>query len=147
MQHQGVAGRSCESKGLADHLSTCILVQGGSRANLCGKITSHICAEVAPGPRQQNGRASELTSHYLFEDRVGRPGKGNDKGKVENLVGYARRNYLVPLPRAATFEELNAQLEARCRRRFDDRLRGHDATIGSRLAADQAAFLDLPAVP
>ena len=48
---------------------------------------------------------------------------------------------------AATFEELNAQLEARCRRRFDDRLRGHDAAIGTRLAADQAAFLDLPAVP
>ena len=30
----------------------------------------------------------------------------------------------MPLPRAVTFEELNAQLEARCRRRFDDRLRG-----------------------
>ena len=41
-----------------------------------------------------------------------------DKGKVENSVGYARRNYLVPLPRAATFEELNAQLEPRCRRRL-----------------------------
>ena len=25
-------------------------------------------------------------SHYLFEDRFGRPGKGNDKGKVEGLV-------------------------------------------------------------
>jgi hypothetical protein len=70
-----------------------------------------------------------------------------DKGKVENLIGYARRNYLVPLPRAATFEELNAQLEDRCRHRFDDQLRGHDATIGSHLAADQAAFFDLPAVP
>jgi hypothetical protein len=53
----------------------------------------------------------------------------------------------VPLPRVATFEELNAQLEARCRRRFNDRLRGHDATIGERLAEDRAAFLDLPAVP
>jgi hypothetical protein len=25
----------------------------------------------------------------------GRPGKGNDKGKVEGLVGYARRNFLM----------------------------------------------------
>jgi transposase len=41
---------------------------------------------------------TELQSHYLFEDRFGRPGKGNDKGKVEGLVGYARRNYLVPIP-------------------------------------------------
>ena len=75
------------------------------------------------------------------------PWEGQRQGQGRDLVGYARRNYLVPLPRAATFEELNAQLEARCRRRFDDRLRGHDATIGTRLAADQAAFLDLPAVP
>jgi len=25
-------------------------------------------------------------------------GKGNDKGKVEGLVGYARRNFMVPIP-------------------------------------------------
>jgi transposase len=29
---------------------------------------------------------AELQSHYLFADRFGRPGKGNDKGKVEGLV-------------------------------------------------------------
>ena len=40
----------------------------------------------------------ELQSHYLFTDRFGRPGKGNDKGKVEGLIGYARRNFLVPIP-------------------------------------------------
>jgi transposase len=32
---------------------------------------------------------AELQSHYLFEDRFGRPGKGNDKGKVEGLAGFA----------------------------------------------------------
>ena len=40
---------------------------------------------------------SRLKSHYLFEAKFGRPGKGNDKGKVEGLVGYARRNFLVPV--------------------------------------------------
>ena len=29
-----------------------------------------------------------VPSDYLFEDRFGRPGKGNDKGKVERIVGY-----------------------------------------------------------
>jgi transposase len=104
-------------------------------------------ARVLGDGRRRTRTFSELTCHCLFEDRFGRPGKGNDTGKVENLIGYARRNYLVPLPRTATFEELNAQLEDRCRHRFDDQLRGHDATIGSHLAADQAAFFDLPAVP
>ena len=26
------------------------------------------------------------------------PGKGNDKGKVEGMVGYMRRNFLAPVP-------------------------------------------------
>ena len=86
-------------------------------------------------------------SHYLFADRFGRPGKGNDKGKVEGLVGYARRNFMVPIPRAESFVALNAQLLECCRRRLDDRLRGHAETIGERLVRDQAAFLPLPATP
>src|ERR671926_427003 len=76
-----------------------------------------------------------------------RPGKGNDKGKVEGLVGYARRNFLVPVPHAASFAALNEQLLADCRRRFGDRLRGHSETVGERLARDLACFHDLPASP
>jgi transposase len=132
---------------LDGHVSAFAFFGGVPRSILYDNTTLAVARILGDGKRQRTRAFSELTSHYLFEDRFGRPGKGNDKGKVENLVGYARRNYLVPLPRAATFEELNAQLEARCRRRFDDRLRGHDATIGTRLAADQAAFLDLPALP
>src|SRR5207253_438637 len=73
--------------------------------------------------------------------------KGNDKGKVEGLVGWIRRNLLVPVPRAASFTALNEQLLEGCRRRLGDRLRGHDETIGERLARDLAAFQDLPPAP
>src|SRR3954465_5418022 len=102
---------------------------------------------LGDGTRQRTRVFSELQSHYLFEDRFGRPGKGNDKGKVEGLVGFARRNYLVPLPHAASFAALNEQLLTDCRRRLGDRLRGHDATIGARLARDQACLHDLPPTP
>ena len=83
---------------------------------------------------------SELQSHYLFEDRFGRPGKGNDKGKVEGLVGFARRNFLVPIPVFDSFAALNAHLLACCRKRMSDRLRGHAETIGERLQRDLAAL-------
>ena len=63
------------------------------------------------------------------------------------MVGYARRNFMVPIPHAASFAELNARLLERCRRRLNDRLRGHDETIGERLVRDRAAFLPLPATP
>ncbi len=99
---------------------------------------------LGDGTRQRTQMFSSLVSHYLFKDRFGRPGCGNDKGKVENLVGYARRNFLVPVPRASSFEELNTRLEKRCRARQLDRLRGKEGTIGERLEADKAAFRDLP---
>ena len=81
------------------------------------------------------------SSHYLFEDRFGRPGKGNDKGKVEGLVGFIRRNFLVPVPRAESFAALNDALAEQCRRRQAARLRGHKETIGERLERDREASL------
>ncbi len=90
---------------------------------------------------------SELQSHYLFDDRFGRPGKGNDKGKVEGLVGYARRNFFVPVPRVASWDALNADVERQCRARRGQRLRRHTETIGERFARDRAAVLPLPPVP
>ena len=99
---------------------------------------------LGDGERQRTRVFSELQSHYLFEDRFGRPGKGNDKGKVEGLVGYARRNFLVPIPVFESFEALNAHLLDCCRKRMGDRLRGHSETIGERLARDLAAFQTPP---
>jgi transposase len=95
---------------------------------------------LGDGKRQRTRVFTELQSHYLFEDRFGRPGKGNDKGKVEGLVGYARRNFLVPIPVFESFEALNAHLLECCRRRMADCLRGHEGTIGERLERDLAAF-------
>ena len=65
---------------------------------------------LGDGRRQRTRAFTELQSHYLFEDRFGRPGKGNDKGKVEGLVGYMRRNFLVPVPSFESFDALNAYL-------------------------------------
>jgi transposase len=78
---------------------------------------------LGDGERQRTRVFSELQSHYLFEDRFGRPGKGNDKGKVEGLVGYARRNFRVPIPVFESFEAFNAHLLDCRRKRMGDRLR------------------------
>jgi transposase len=60
---------------------------------------------------------AELQSHYLFEDRFGRPGKGNDKGKVEGLVGFVRRNFMTPLPVAESVDAFNIRLLDACSKR------------------------------
>src|SRR6476659_10068834 len=102
---------------------------------------------LGDGKRQRTRGFAELQSHYLFRDRFGRPGKGNDKGKVEGLVGYTRRNFLVPIPAFASFAELNAYLEQRCLERLDHRVRGHAESIGERLVRDLAALQVRPPVP
>ena len=105
-------------------------------------------AKILGGEERQRTRAfSELQSYYLFADRFGRPAKGNDKGKVEGLVGYARRNFMVPIPRVSSWEELNTRLEAESQKRRLRRLRGHTETIGERFERDHAAMLPLPAAP
>src|SRR6266852_3406411 len=121
---------------------------GGVRASILYDNTKLAVARIlGDGTRQRTRVFSELQSHYLFADRFGRPGQGNDKGKVEGLVGLIRRNHLVPLPHAASFAALNELLLANCRRRLGDRLRGHAETIGERLARDLACFHDLPVSP
>jgi hypothetical protein len=78
----------------------------------------------------------------VAQDSCARAGPG-----FEEPQGYARRNFMVPIPRVASFAELNAKLLEHCRRRLGDRLRGHHETIGERLVRDRAALLPLPATP
>ncbi len=54
------------------------------------------------------------------------------KGGVAGLVGFARRNFMVPVPRFATWDAFNLWLREPCRKRQIDILRGHDETIGHR---------------
>ena len=99
------------------------------------------------GERKPTEAFSELQSHYLFAAKFGRPGKGNDKGNVEGLVGYARRNFMVPVPRVATWEELNAHLREDCHKRREQRLWGNKETIAERFERDKEKLLPLPAAP
>jgi hypothetical protein len=99
------------------------------RSILYDNTTLAVARILGDWVRQRTRVFSELQSHYVFDDRFGRPGKGNDKGKVEGLIGWIRRNLLVPVPRAASFTALNEQLLEGCRRRLGDRLRGHDENL------------------
>jgi transposase len=93
------------------------------------------------GERTPTKAFSGLQSHYLFAAKFGRPGKGNDKGNVEGLVGYARRNFLVPVPRVGSWAELNTLLLDGCRQRRARKLWGHRETIAERFEQDREKLL------
>ncbi len=132
---------------LDGHVSAFAFFGGVPLSILYDNTTIAVAKICGDGKRERTRAFTELQSHYLFRDRFGRPGKGNDKGKVEGLVKYARSNFMTPIPQAASFDDLDAMLEDRCRRRQGERAGRHGGTIGERLVADLAAFRDLPAVP
>ena len=132
---------------LDGHVAAFAFLGGVPQSILYDNTKLAVARILGDGRRKRTRAFSELQSHYLFEDKFGRPGKGNDKGKVEGMVGYVRRNFLVPIPRAESFAALNAHLEQRCLERMDAVLRGHTETIGQRMERDLDALQPLPAVP
>lgn len=129
------------------HVSAFAFFGGVPLSILYDNTTIAVAKILGDGTRQRTRAFSELQSHYLFDDRFGRPGQGNDKGHVEGTIGFGRRNFLVPMPRFESFEALNASLEEQCLERQDAVLRGHAETIGERLMRDLDALVTLPVAP
>ena len=87
-----------------------------------------------------------LKSHHLFQEHFCLVRRPNEKGHVETLVGFARRNFLVPVPTAhGGLEPLNARLESDCREDLSRRVRGKPAAKVELLAAEWTVLLPLPA--
>ena len=140
---------------LDGHVSAFAFLGGVPQSILYDNTKLAVARTLGGGRRQRTRTFTELQSHYLFDDRFGRPGKGNDKGndkgkgkgKVEGMVGYVRRNFLVPIPSFDSFDTLNAHLERRCLERIDATLRGQTETIGQRMERDLDTLMPLPPVP
>jgi len=98
-----------------------------------GKITGN-------RERQVTTEFQRLQSHFLFEDHFCLVRRPNEKGHVERLLDYARRNFLVPVPQVASFRTLNEQLEAACQRDLERQLRGQPLPKKDLLAEEQQRF-------
>jgi len=130
---------------LDGHVSAFAFFGGVPQSILYDNTKLAVAKICGDGSRQRTQAFTGLLSHYLFRDRFGRPGKGNDKGKVENLVKNGRRRFLTPVPVAASFDELNARLEADCLKDQDRCVERQQHTIGERLLDDLTAFRPFPA--
>lgn len=105
-------------------------------------------AEILKGhSRRQQKAFRHFASTYLFEPLFANVRAGNEKGSVENLVGYARRNYMVPLPEGPSLEAINAELHRRCVEDLERTMAGKTRSIADLLAEEQAALRPLPERP
>ena len=96
-----------------------------------------------------NARATDsyaaLAAHYGFEPVFCNIASGNEKGLVEGLVGFSRRNFCVPLPRVDSMEEMNCLLRGRCQEYLKHKVQGKTADVGTLFKAEQHMLYPLPA--
>jgi hypothetical protein len=94
--------------------------------------------------REEQETFTRFRSHYLFESHFCTPGQGHEKGGVESAVGYARRNFLVPMPEVADFDTLNQLLLTACQEDDLRRVERNGQTIGERWQAELPCLHPLP---
>ncbi len=94
--------------------------------------------------RTENRTFVSFRAHYLFESHFCTPGAGWEKGGVEHGVGFSRRNYLVPIPEVASFEELNRLLLERCLQDDQRRVHRQTTTIGQAWEQERPSLRPLP---
>ncbi len=67
--------------------------------------------KILSGPRREEQETfSSLRAHYLFDSIFCRPGEPQEKGAIESLVGYVRRNTMVPVLNIPDIEYLNHEI-------------------------------------
>ena len=85
--------------------------------------------------------------HYRFQADFCNPASGNEKGNVENKVGYCRRNHLVPVPTITSFEEFNDRIWDWCEKDGERPHYQRGTLINALFEEDHDRFLELPANP
>ena len=94
--------------------------------------------------RQEQQAFIVFRSNYLFESHFCTPGQGHEKGRVEGGVGFGRRNFMVPIPDVASFDELNAHLLAACLDDDERRVDRQSMSIGEAWHMEKPYLLPLP---
>src|SRR4051812_2770465 len=138
--------RECTEAFLEGHARAFAFFGGVPRRISYDNLKIAVAKVLGGRERKLTAEFLRLKSHHLFESHFCRVRRPNEKGHVETLVGYARRNFLVPVPAVhGGLEPLNQRLAAHCREEMGRRLRGKAATKGELLAEERASFLPLPA--
>ena len=102
---------------------------------------------TGPNERRLNREFLRLQSHFAFAAHFCNVRRAHEKGHVEGGVGYVRRNFLVPVPQADCWEDLNTHLATACQREGGRRAAHGSRTTAELLAGDRKAFLPLPPEP
>lgn len=89
-------------------------------------------------------RYKALAAHYAFQCEFCNIAAGHEKGLVEGLVGWARRNILVPIPRVDSIDDLNAEILRRCLKYREHKIAGKSLPVGEMARTTRVRLTPLP---
>ena len=146
------------------NMRLCVALPGENAECLChglmlvfehiGGVPPVIVMDNATGAGRRNAKGevaltgvfSAFVAHYRLEVRFCNPYSGNEKGSVENAVGFLRRNLMVPPMRAESYGQLSRLLLERCdglaRDSYCPRLL--DVPVAEVFDEERAALMPLP---
>lgn len=111
-------------------------------------------AAVARVLGQSRGRVEAdrwiaFRSHFGIESFYCRPGieGAHEKGGVEGMIGYFRRNHFVPVPEVSSLAELNEMVEQWDRPDDARRIGARPKTVAEYFALEQPLLMPLPEEP
>lgn len=86
-----------------------------------------------------------FSAHYAFDLDFCNPAKGNEKSLVENLVGYSRRNFLVPIQKTTSIDDLNKKLWNDCLKyRSSHKIQGRNNTVNTMYQEELSYLKPIP---
>ena len=93
---------------------------------------------------QENFR--KFKAYHSFEARFCNPASGHEKGGVEGLVGFARRNYMVPIPEAESIDALNEKILEQCLAYGSHTTAGREQSVDTLYEEEKGVLLPQPEV-
>jgi len=107
-------------------------------------LTTALLRTLKGQSRKEQETFIAFRSHYLFSSNFCTPRMPHQKGRIEDGVGFGRRNFLVPPPAVDSYEELNAHILAACLEDDERCVHGQEKPIGEAWEAEKVHLLPLP---
>ncbi|OZG56692.1 integrase [Bifidobacterium myosotis] len=146
------------------NMRLCVALPGENAECLChglmlvfehiGGVPPLVVMDNATGAGHRNAKGevtltdvfAAFVAHHRIEVRFCNPYSGNEKGSVENAVGFLRRNIMVPPLHAESYEQLSRLMLERCDELAEVSYcpRLMDVPVTQVFAEEQASLMPLP---
>ena len=129
------------------HIRAFSFYGGVFRTIIYDNLTSAVEKVLKGKDRREQEGFRKFHSYYNFTARFCNVGSGHEKGGVEGLVGFARRNYMVPIPRAESLEELNEETLRECLNYGSHRIESREKSVDEFFEEEKSQLLSEPMHP